>query len=260
MHPAPDPPQAPSDASRFRPPRWSPSACSPPCCGRAQQAPRPVSFADTTLLRDTLGLRFDRLFELADSLRLTPDTLRALSIRWGFVPSRLVELADSLRARVDSVGVILERERYNPLALRGESVTEFYYTTGYNVLRTRATWTNALDTRLVRDALFFSQKTGITFERNKTSRATALRDTRRAEHEIGYKIGKTTPLRGRAVLNRFESTTLEREPDQRPDEPVPGVAWTRHEPRPGLERAERVLGDRDRELQPVHEAWRGRRR
>ena len=203
--PAPDPPH-----ERLPTPRAS---------GRRAGRPRPAlrraawagpagasarfAFADTTLLRDTLGLRFDRLFELADSLRLTPDTLRALSIRWGFVPSRLVELADSLRARVDSVGVILERERYNPLALRGESVTEFYYTTGYNVLRTRATWTNALDTRLVRDALFFSQKTGITFERNKTSRATALRDTRRAEHEIGYKIGKTTPLRGRAVLNRL---------------------------------------------------------
>src|SRR5437763_1688164 len=51
--------------------------------GRAQQAtPSRFAFSDTTLLRDTLGLSFVRLFPLADSLGATPATLRALSIRY----------------------------------------------------------------------------------------------------------------------------------------------------------------------------------
>src|SRR5262245_38736478 len=96
-------------------------AASMPPIGRAQPAPAVdprFAFADTTLLRDTLGIHFDRLFELADSLRLTPDTLRALSIRQGFTPQRMVFLADSLPTKVDRVGARLERERVNSLPHR----------------------------------------------------------------------------------------------------------------------------------------------
>ena len=61
--------------------------------GRAQA---PVSarfaFADTTLLRDTLGLKFDRLFETADSLRMLPDSLRAQMIRYLLPMFRLIML------------------------------------------------------------------------------------------------------------------------------------------------------------------------
>ena len=48
------------------------------------QTPIPArfAFADTTLLRDTLGLKFDRLFPLADSLHVSPDSLRAISVRY----------------------------------------------------------------------------------------------------------------------------------------------------------------------------------
>ena len=53
--------------------------------GRAQQAAGGrFAFADTTLLRDTLGLSFEGLFPLADSLKISPDTLRALSIRYRY--------------------------------------------------------------------------------------------------------------------------------------------------------------------------------
>ena len=88
--------------------------------GRAQQASSArFAFADTTLLRDTLGLHFDLLFPLADSLQVTPDTLRALSVRYRFSLYRIVQLADSMRVPVDSLGATLERERFNPLASAG---------------------------------------------------------------------------------------------------------------------------------------------
>src|SRR5262245_58983460 len=74
------------------------------------------AFADTTLLRDTLGLQFPRLFELSDSLEMLPDTLRALSVRYQWSLERLLVLADSLGVPVDSVGPVLLRERFNPLA------------------------------------------------------------------------------------------------------------------------------------------------
>src|SRR5512132_1083708 len=75
--------------------------------GSAQPGPAldpRFAFADTTLLRDTLGIHFDRLFQLADSLQMTPDTLRALSVRQGFSPQRMIFLAESLHTKVDSVG------------------------------------------------------------------------------------------------------------------------------------------------------------
>ena len=75
--------------------------------GRASEAQGSrFAFADTTLLRDTLDLRFDRLFPLADSLRILPDTLRALSVRYQLSLEHLVSLADSMRVPVDSVGVL----------------------------------------------------------------------------------------------------------------------------------------------------------
>src|SRR5215831_13451221 len=120
--------------------------------GGAQPAPAVdprFAFADTTLLRDTLGIHFDRLFELADSLRLTPDTLRALSVRQGFTPQRMVFLAESLHTKVDSVGVWLLREQFNPLARQtkagGAPTNEFSYNTTYVIQETRSTWTNVSD-------------------------------------------------------------------------------------------------------------------
>lgn len=174
--------------------------------GRAQQAPSDrFAFADTTLLRDTLGLRFDGLFELADSLRMTPDTLRAISIRWLLPIERILWMADSMRVPVDSVGAMIDRERFNVLAIRDERVTDFLYTSGYNLVRTRSAWTNALDIRLVRNALFFSQGTTILLETTESARATTQRQTRRAANELGYRIGQNTSIGVRAVLDRFDS-------------------------------------------------------
>ena len=176
--------------------------------GRAQTgatAPR-FAFADTTLLRDTLGLSFDRLFPLADSLGMLPDTLRALSIRYQLPIDRLVSMADSMRTRVDSVGVLIDRERYNPLAANAvERATDFHYGTGYNVLQSRSTWTNSLDLRLVRGPLFFRNATNIQLDETQSVRSTTRRQTRRSENEVGWRVSPNASVGGRAVFNGFLS-------------------------------------------------------
>src|SRR2546426_1054588 len=109
---------------------------------RAQTPTARFAFADTTLLRDTLDLSFARLFPLADSLHVTPDSLRAFAIRYRMPLERLTYLADSLGMPVDSVGPVLEREQFNPLARGAERLTTFTYTTTYGVTRQTTTWGN----------------------------------------------------------------------------------------------------------------------
>lgn len=134
--------------------------------GHAQQeVSSRYAFADTTLLRDTLGLHFDRLFPLADSLELTPDTLRALSIRYRCTLDRMVWLSDSLRMPVDSVGVYLERERFNPLSSTTGRLTTLSYNTTYNVAQTSSSWLNAADYKLSLGSLFIQNTTNIQMDR-----------------------------------------------------------------------------------------------
>ena len=175
--------------------------------GRAQQntSSGRYAFADTTLLRDTLGLHFDRLFPLADSLRTTPDTLRALAIRYAVPIERIVMMADSMRAPVDSVGVRIERERYNPLATNIQSITEFNYGSGYNVLQNQNTWNNNLNTRIVRGTAFFSNVTTITMIRVMSSRSTSQKQTRHSENEVGWRVTPNGSIGLRAVFDRFTS-------------------------------------------------------
>lgn len=81
---------------------------------------------DTTLLRDTLDISFDRIFVLADSLRCTPDTLRALAIRYAFSLERLVFLADSMHVRdMDVLGQRIEETRGLILATAGQQGVTF---------------------------------------------------------------------------------------------------------------------------------------
>src|SRR5262245_24739467 len=88
---------------------------------RGPEAPSSCfAFSATTLLRDALGLKFDLLFMLADSLRVPPSRLRALAIRYRLPVERIVFLADSLRMPVDSVGAVMERESFNPLTMSAE--------------------------------------------------------------------------------------------------------------------------------------------
>ncbi len=176
--------------------------------GRAQQAVSSrYAFADTTLLRDTLGLKFDGLFPLADSLQVTPDSLRAWMIRWRWPMSRFVYLADSLGMPVDSVGPVLWRERYNPLASGSRVATrsDFRYSTSYDVARTTSTWTNLSLYNAQRGPYYLNQTTSIELERIKSAGQIIPHQTRESTTELGSRFSKNFSLGGQAKLYRFNS-------------------------------------------------------
>ena len=161
--------------------------------GRAQQ---PVSsryaFADTLLLRDTLGIKFTGLFPAADSLGITPDTLRALMIRYRFPLPRLLQLADSLGVPVDSVGAVVDRERFNPLAggqpgaRRVQNMMR--YSSGWNTTRTTSAWSNNAEFRMVRGMWYANNQTDVNLERYESVSSTTLRQTRDMTTEVGTRL------------------------------------------------------------------------
>lgn len=162
--------------------------------GRAQQAlTGRYAFADTLLLRDTLGLRFDGIFPVADSLGMPPDTLRALMIRYQFPLERMLFLADSMGVPVDSVGVVVDRERFNPLAgsigeMRNEN--EFRFTSGWNSTRTTSSWSNNGEYRVRRGAWYANNRTDVNLERYKSAVSTTLRQTRDMTSEAGLRLSE----------------------------------------------------------------------
>ncbi len=172
--------------------------------GRAQTSGSArFAFADTTLLRDTLDLHFDGLFPLADSLQVLPDTLRALSIRFRLPLPRIVLLADSLGVPVDSVGPMMERERFNPLARGGANTSSFTYSSGYSVQQTSSSWSNTADYSIARGPVFVRNNTVITVDRYRVGGQTQLRENRTANTEGGWKFSPNFSLGARANLDRF---------------------------------------------------------
>ena len=174
--------------------------------GRAQQAPSArFAFADTTLLRDTLDLHFTRLFPVADSLQMTPDTLRALMIRYRLTMPRILHLADSMSVTVDSVGTFLDRAKLNPLVGNGKTTNAFTYTSGYDIQRTTNTWTNGSQYRLNRGPLYVTNATNIELQRIISSNLTSLRQNREATTEGGFTVNKGLSFGAKAYQLRFFS-------------------------------------------------------
>lgn len=172
--------------------------------GRAQTATDRWAFADTTLLRDTLNLTFARLFPLADSLQVTPDSLRAWSIRLRFPLERLVWLADSLAMPIDSVGPVLLRERFNPLGAGAQTINSFTYTTTYSLTQTTNSWVNGADVNLVRGPLFFRNTTSIALDEYGSTRR-SFQQNRSSQNEAGWKFSPNLSVGGRANLDRFDT-------------------------------------------------------
>ena len=181
--------------------------------GRAQAPPARTSsrfaFADTTLLRDTLELRFDRLFETADSLRMLPDSLRAQMIRFRLPMRRLLAMADSMGVPVDSVGSVIRRESFNPLSIGtgAPSRTAFKYTSSYNIGRTSTTWQNGADYSMNRGPMFLRNGTSITMDRSTSGGRLSLRQNRESISEANWRLSPALSVGGRASLSGFDSRT-----------------------------------------------------
>ncbi len=174
--------------------------------GRAQAPSGRFAFADTTLLRDTLDLRFDRLFETADSLQMLPDSLRAHMIRFRLPMARLIWMADSMRVPVDSVGAVIARERFNPFAVRaGTSRTSFKFTSGYTIGRTNSDWVNGGDYQLLRGRLNLISTTEITMNRNTAGGRLSLRQNRRSTTDANWRLSDDLSLGGRAQISGFDA-------------------------------------------------------
>lgn len=186
----------------------SPVRAQQPSAGR-------YAFADTTLLRDTLDLKFDALFPLADSLRVTPDTLRAIAIRYETPIERLAFLADSMRMPVDSVGPVLERERYNPLNLSVERLTSFGYRSTYSITQQSTTWLNSSEYNIVRGPVVLRTVTTVSFVRVKQGLGTLLQRNRTSTTEGGWKFSPDFSVGTRVNLQGFDSD-------------LPGSIYNRH--------------------------------
>jgi len=174
--------------------------------GRAQ-APLSArfAFADTTLLRDTLGLKFDRLFETADSLRMLPDSLRAQMIRYRLPMFRLIAMADSMGMPVDSVGVIITRERFNAFSTDDATKGTFRYTSGYNIAKTTTVWTNGGDFTLNRGKMYLRNGTNIVMDRSTAGGRVSQRQTRESTTEANWRTSPNLSLGGRALITGFDS-------------------------------------------------------
>jgi hypothetical protein len=174
--------------------------------GRAQEGSGArYAFADTTLLRDTLDLSFPQLFPLADSLQVTPDSLRAFSVRYRLSLDRLVHLADSLGVPVDSVGPVLVRERFNPLAAGTGRRSTFAYNSSYSVGQTQSAWRNAADYSFGVGSAFVQNSTTVQMDRYRAGAGTRLQQTRSSATELGWRFSPDFSLGGRVNMEWYDS-------------------------------------------------------
>ncbi len=173
--------------------------------GRAQQATSSrFAFADTLLLRDTLGLDFSRLYPTADSLSVIPDSLRAWMIRWRLPIPRMLAMADSLGYPVDSVGPVIDRERFNVFSrTRSRApVTTFTYGSTYNVQQTSNTWTNTSTFSHSRGSAIVQNNMEVRLQRITTAGRLVLNQTRTATPQADWSITKGHSIGGGATLYR----------------------------------------------------------
>ena len=164
------------------------------------------AFADTTILRDTLGLTFERLFPLADSLRMSPAALKALSVAYRWSLSRLVKMADSLNVPIDSVGPQMERERFNPLA-NIASNDQMTYTSTYEPRASGDRWNNDLDYTLSRGKTFLTNRVSVDMSKNGKGGSLGRQETRNAKSSLSWRFSPRFSLTSQANLQRYDNVT-----------------------------------------------------
>jgi len=172
------------------------------------------AFADTTLLRDTLDLHFTGLFEVSDSLareygrELSPDSLRAHVIRYRLPIRRLLALSDSMHVPVDSVGIYIDRERFNPLSASFEAAgqTSFKYRSNYTIGQTTTSWLNGADFLLQRGTMILRNGTDVTIDRTNATNGLSLRQTRNSRSEATWRLSKNVSMGGVATLSGYDAS------------------------------------------------------
>jgi len=158
--------------------------------------------ADSTLLRDTLGLSFPHLFTLADSLQVMPDSLRALSVRYRWPLRRLVWLADSLEVPMANLPASIRTLHLDRPAGRVRHETRLQYTSTYNIQQTATSWANVSDLNVERRLWDLSNQMNVQIDEYRSS---SRRETRSAVTEVGWRATPGISLGGRANLERFNS-------------------------------------------------------
>lgn len=171
--------------------------------GHAQdEAELALAGADSTLMRDTLGLSFPRLFTLADSLGVMPDSLRALSVRYRWPLARLVWLADSLEVPMTGLAAAIRSQHLDRPAGRARNQTRFQYNTTYNIQQTSTSWNNSSDLSILRERWNVDNRTNVQIDRYQSS---SRRETRGSVTEAGWRFSPEISVGGRANLDRFDS-------------------------------------------------------
>ena len=181
--------------------------------GRTAAQTSHFAFADTTVLRDTLGLHFDHIIEAADSLQrqygrdLPPDSLRAHIIRYRLPLSRLLVMADSMHVDVDSVGIAIDRERFNPLsanyATNGQ--TTFKYQSGYTIQKITTSWTNGADFTLQRGTMLLTNSTTIGIDRTNATNGLSIQQNRNSTSQATWRVSRNVSMGGVATLTGYDS-------------------------------------------------------
>lgn len=204
--------------------------------GRAQQAPGGrFAFADTTLMRDTLGLSFKGLFPIADSLQMLPADLRGLSIRYRYSLARLLKLSDSLHVVVDSVGPVMLRERYNPLATSARRRgNQFTYRSRYDIQRYSTTWENTTDFFVPVGKVLITGSSRSQFDRRQNVGSTSLDQTRSLHTGAGWTFSRNLSATAAADLSRTDNRARGLYNSRIDDNSYSLSVTTRHQPRPGM--------------------------
>jgi hypothetical protein len=183
--------------------------------GRTAAQTSRFAFADTTVLRDTLGLHFDHLLETSDSLGralgrdIPPDSLRAQIIRYRLPLPRLLAMADSMHVDVDSVGIYIDRERFNPLAAAYAAAagqTSFKYRTTYNIGRTTTSWLNGADFLMQRGTMLLSNTTDISIDRTNATNGLSMQQNRTSTSQATWRVTRNLSMGGVATLSGFDTS------------------------------------------------------
>jgi hypothetical protein len=117
-------------------------------------------------------------------------------------------MSDSMHVDVDSVGIYIDRERFNPLAATyvAQGQGSFKYRSGYNIGRSTTSWLNGADFLLQRGPMLLRNGTEITIDRTNASNGLSLRQNRSSRSEATWRVSKNVSMGGVATLSGYDAT------------------------------------------------------